>query len=390
MTTDSIHSTDRSYWVKLLHDISKPVLENMSCNQLRKNMQVECSPVWDGRSKNVAYMEAFGRTVAGISPWLNLPDDESWEGLLRKKTREWCLSCYQNAVDTHAPDYLEWDRESQALVDAAYIANSFLRAPDATWNKLNNTTQERYICEFNRLKRIKPPYSNWLLFRAIIEVFLLSIDEEYDKEVLIFIIKKINEWYVGDGWYSDGPDFAFDYYNSFVIHPMLVEILEVCKNKGIQTPVSFELALKRMQRYNILLERLVSPEAAFPPIGRSITYRMGAFQPLALSAWKYHLPENLSSGQIRNMLTQVMKRMFSSDKIFTEQVFLQLGFIGHQPNLADYYTNTGSLYMTTLSFLPLGLKPEHDFWTALPQKWTSQKAWNEELFAKDYKQSLRL
>ncbi len=71
-------------------------------------------------------MEAFGRTVTGISPWLNLVDDDSWEGKLRKQIRQWTLASYQNAVNPQAPDYLEWQGEPQALVDAAYIVNSFL------------------------------------------------------------------------------------------------------------------------------------------------------------------------------------------------------------------------------------------------------------------------
>lgn len=375
---------DRSYWADLLYKITRPILENMSRNQLKQSMRVEYSPTWDGRSKGVAYMEAFGRTVAGITPWLSILDDESEEGKLRKQIREWTLLSYENAVNPQAPDYLEWVGESQALVDAAYIANSFLRAPADTWDKLDKVTQNRYIDEFKKSRNIQPYYSNWLLFRAMIEAFLLSIDEEYDKEILVFIIKTINKWYVGDGWYSDGPEFAFDYYNSFVIHPMLVEILEVCEDKGIRTSLSFDLAFNRMQRYNVLLERLVSPEATFPPIGRSITYRMGVFQPLALSAWKYTLPEHLSSGQVRNVMTQVMMKMFSFDNIFNKDNYLRLGFTNYQPNIADFYTNTGSLYMTTLAFLPLGLTPTHDFWTSSAKDWTSVKAWSGCRFIKDY------
>jgi len=380
-----LNNDDRLYWATLLYKIACPVLELMSRNRLRERMPVKYGPTWDNRNKNVAYMEAFGRTMAGVSPWLNLPDDNSQEGKLRAQVREWSLASYDNAVNPKAPDYLEWKGETHALVDAAYVANSFLRASGTIWNKLSDITKRRYIEEFKSLRHIKPFYNNWVLFRAMIEVFLLSIDEKYDKEALILIINTMRKWYVGDGWYSDGPEFAFDYYNSFVIHPMLVEVLEICKNKGIHTPISFDSAFKRMQRYNILLERLVSPEATFPPIGRSITYRMGVFQSLALSAWKYDLPENLSPGQIRNLLTHVMKKMFPDNNNFDEQGFLQLGFTNHLPEISDYYTNTGSLYMTTLSFLPLGLEPEDNFWTSDPEIWTSKKAWEGKSFPKDYR-----
>lgn len=385
----NVPQDDRAYWVGLLYKMSEPILRNMSQGELKKNMTLEFSPTWDGRNKDVTYMEAFGRLMDGIAPWLNLPDDETTEGRQRKQIKEWALQSYANAVDPNNPDYLGWNAHSQALVDAAYIANSFIRAPKALWEPLNKETKNRYIQEFKLLRKVKPSYSNWLLFRAMIEAFLVSVDEQYDGYVLDVTLRKFKEWYLGDGWYSDGPDFSLDYYNSYVIHPMIVEITELLEQKRIATPLRFDLALRRMQRYNQLVERLISPEATYPVVGRSMTYRMGAFQSLALSAWKYGLPPHLSNGQIRNALTSVMKRMFAHDANFTRDGYLCLGFVGNYPELADYYTNNGSLYMTSLVFLPLGLPAEHSFWTSPAEMWTSQKAWSGKPFPKDYHESIR-
>lgn len=379
---------DRVYWSNLCYQISAPILNNMSKGELQKNMQVDVSPTWDNRNKNVTYMEAFGRLMAGIAPWLTLPDDNTLEGKQRKQLREWALLSYANAVNQDSPDYLAWEGESQALVDAAYIANSFIRAPKALWEPLDKITKERYIKEFKKLRQVKPAYNNWLLFRAMVEAFLVSIDEDYDGFALDVAIRKMNEWYLGDGWYSDGPEYSLDYYNGYVMHPMLVEILEVLESKKIRSTISFDLAFRRMQRYNNHLERLISPEGTFPAVGRSMTYRMGSFQPLALSVWKYDLPRGTSYGQIRNALTSVMKRMFSIEGNFNEKGYLTLGFVGHQPELADYYTNNGSMYLTSLVFLPLGLTANHPFWTSAPEEWTSQKAWSGKAFPKDYHESI--
>ncbi|MDR0893386.1 MAG: DUF2264 domain-containing protein [Mediterranea sp.] len=380
--------SDRQYWVDMLYRIATPVLSNMSKGELQKNMKLELSPKWDGRNKQVAYMEAFGRLMAGVAPWLNLPDDETPEGQKRKQIRQWALSSYAHAVDPQSPDYLLWEGSSQILVDAAYIAESFMRCP-GLWTSLDKQTQERYVKEFKKQRKIVPAYSNWLLFRATIEAFLLSIDEDYDGYVLNVTARKINEWYVSDGWYSDGPDFSLDYYNAFVIHPMYIDMLEAMAAKKLWSPVSVDLAVRRMQRYNQLIERLISPEGTFPPIGRSITYRMGAFQTLALAAWKYGLPAKQTNGGVRNALTTVMKNMFSVEGNFNKEGFLQLGFVGHQPDLADYYTNNGSLYLTSLVFLPLGLPADAPFWTDPAEDWTARKAWKGEPFAKDYHESLR-
>jgi hypothetical protein len=376
-------STDRSLWLATLCKMATPVLTAMSQNRLKLDMPVEYSPTWDGRSKKVAYLEALGRAVSGVAPWLNSSCDAS-ESTLYAQLRERCMLALANAVNPRAPDYLEWAGEPQALVDAAYLANGFLRAP-ALWSDLDSTTQERYVKEFAGLRRVEPFNSNWLLFRAMLETFLLSTGHKFDKDMLTFIISRINSWYVGDGWYSDGDSFAFDYYNSFVIHPMLVEILDVCKSRGLAMPLTLDVALRRMQRYNELLERMVSPDGTFPLIGRSITYRTGIFQPLALAAWKYSLPPTLKLGQVRSMLTRVIQRLFGSENCYTQQGFLQLGFTGRQPHVADYYTNTGSLYMATLVFLPLGLPPDHEFWTSKAEPWTQQKAWNGEDFRRDCK-----
>src|SRR5574344_3005285 len=59
--------SDREYWAALAYKMAQPVLENMSKGELQKNMMVEVSPTWDGRNKKVAYMECFGRLMAGMA-----------------------------------------------------------------------------------------------------------------------------------------------------------------------------------------------------------------------------------------------------------------------------------------------------------------------------------
>lgn len=391
LSSSELLGGDRVYWTDLAYKMAAPVLENMSKGELSKNMTLELSPTWDGRDTRVTYMECFGRLMSGISPWLALPDDETMEGKQRKQLRDWALKSYAHAVDPDSPDYLLWRKEGQPLVDAAYIAQSFLRAPEQLWKPLDDITKKRYIEEFKQLRRIDPPYTNWLLFSAMVESFLLSVNEQYDSYRIHSAIRKINEWYVGDGWYADGEHFAFDYYNSYVIQPMYLLVLEtlVAKkitlwNKNHETmKKDLDVAIKRMQRFASILERMISPEGSFPLFGRSMTYRMGVFQPLSLLALKENLPDELHEGQVRNALTTVMKRMYAGNKNFLETGFLSLGFAGHQPDLADWYTNNGSLYITSEVFLPLGVPADHSFWISAPEDWTSKKAWQGNSFPKD-------
>ena len=266
--------SDREYWAQMAYKIAAPVLSNMSKGELKKNMQVEISPTWDGRSKDVTYMECFGRLMSGIAPWLSLPDDDTEEGKMRRQLREWALKSYAHAVNPDSPDYLLWRNEGQPLVDAAYIASSFLRAKKQLWEPLDEVTKQRYIKEFQLLRRIDPPYTNWLLFSAMIESFLMEADAQYDLFRIHTAVRKAEEWYVGDGWYSDGETFAFDYYNSYVIQPMFVQVMQtVNDHKVILHDRSLEmqkktedLAKKRMQRFGMILERFISPEGYFPYI----------------------------------------------------------------------------------------------------------------------------
>ncbi|WP_373827307.1 DUF2264 domain-containing protein, partial [Bacteroides heparinolyticus] len=303
--------TDRELWCGVLYRMAAPVLSGMSEGKLHERMLVELSPTWDGRDKRVTYMECFGRLMAGLAPWLSLPDDDTAEGKQRKQLREWALKSYVQAVDPESGDYLLWRKEGQPLVDAAYVAESFLRGYESLWLPLDSLTKQRYIEEFTRLRRVDPPYTNWLLFSSTVECFLRKAGVKSDTYRIVSALRKVEEWYVGDGWYSDGPGFAFDYYNSYVLHPMYVECLEVFTDSGKNrvwnaSGCNFQRAQKRMQRFGLILERFISPEGAFPVFGRSITYRTGILQPLALLAWRGWLPQELPGGQVRAAMTAVI------------------------------------------------------------------------------------
>lgn len=380
--------TDREYWCAQAYKMASPVLENMSKGELQKNMVLEFSPSFDRRDRRVAYMECFGRLMAGIAPWLALPDDDTAEGKQRRQLRQWALASYKNAVDPNSPDYLLWRKEGQTLVDAAYLAESFIRAYDALWVPLDDTTKQRYIKEFTQLRRVDPPYTNWLLFSSTVESFLAKVGAPYDAFRVNTAIRKVEEWYVGDGWYSDGPEFAFDYYSCYVFHPMYLETLQnmIDSRKGRRSSYEsgYKRALLRAQKMAVILERFISPEGTFPVFGRSIPYRMAAMQPLALMAWKQTLPKELSNGQVRAALTAVMHRMFDVQDNYNKGGYLTIGFCGSQPDVADWYTNNGSLYMASLAFMPLGLPADHPFWTSPAEEWTQVKAWGGKPFPKDH------
>ena len=380
---------EREYMLALLQKMAEPVLSAMAKGELKKRFPLELSPTWDGRSPQVAYLECFGRLISGIAPWLALPDDATPEGRLRARLRQLALQSYAHAVDPNSPDYLSWREHGQALVDSSYFTNALLRAPKALWDPLDATTKQRIVTEIKGLRRVEPPYINWMLFAAMNEAFLLSVGEQADPMRTNVAIRKVNEWYVGDGWIKDGETFHFDYYNSYVMYPMLVEILEVLERHNAPfwngKPADLRTqAMKRMQRYGEHLERFISPTGTYPPIGRSLTYRTAVFQPLALLAWRKQLPASLPEGQVRAAMRAVHDAVWSDPTNFTKDGYLTIGFVGHHPELADIYSNNGSMYIASESLLALGLPAGDSYWTSPAQDWTQKKAFAGRAFPKDY------
>jgi hypothetical protein len=380
---------ERAYLLNLLRQMAGPVLEPMSKGELKKRFVLELSPTWDRRDPSVAYLECFGRLMSGIAPWLALPVDDTGEGRLRQRLQQQALQSYVHAVDPRSPDYLTWKGHGQALVDSAYFTNALMRAPKVLWEPLDATTKGRIVAEIKGLRRIEVPYINWLLFAAMNEAWLLSIGEEHDPMRMNGAIRKINEWYIGDGWIKDGQDFHFDYYSSYVMYPMLIEILEVLAAKkgpfwNAKPDDLLAQATRRAQRYCEHLERFIGPEGSYPPIGRSLTYRTAVFQPLALLAWRKQLPASLPEGQVRAALHAAHVAIWDGQGNFSKEGFLTIGFRGHQPELGDWYSNNGSMYIAAAGLLALGLPAGDSYWTSPAQDWTQKKAFSGNRFPKDY------
>jgi len=364
----------REYWVSVLVKIADPVLRNLSKNQLRAKMPLDCK---EEKRKEVAHLEAFGRTLAGIAPWLELGPDQSTEGKLRARYIALTRKTLANAVDPSAADFLNFSSKhgQQPLVDAAFLAQGLLRGYTQLWEPLDQQTKTNLINALKSSRSIKPGENNWLLFSAIIEAFLLKSGNSGNMEPITYALNKHEGWYKGDGAYGDGADFHWDYYNSFVIQPMILDITKVLKDKGIEQMISYDKALKRAQRYAAVQERMISPEGTFPPVGRSLVYRFGAFQVLSQISLLKELPADISPGQVRSALSLVIYRLMTAPNTFDAGGWLRLGLSGHQPNIGEYYITTGSLYLCTVGLLPLGLPANDPFWTSAAQDWTSRKVW---------------
>lgn len=365
---------DREYWVGSLVKMADPVLVNLADNKLRKNMPFES--LSKSRSQ-FTHLEAVGRLLCGLAPWLELGPDDTPEGKLRKKYIDLSVKGLGNGVNPESADYLVFGKPYQPLVDAAFLAQGLLRAPTQLWGNLDQKAKAGMITELKRSRAIKPWDNNWLLFASMVEAALLEFTGECDRERLLYGVTKFRDkWYKGDSLYGDGADFHMDYYNSFVIHPMLTDVLEVMKKHKMPEADFLKTQNRRLTRYAEIQERLISPEGTYPVQGRSIVYRLGAFHALAQAALTKKLPGRVAPAQVRCALTAVMKRQMEAPNTFDENSWLRVGFAGSQIKMSESYISTGSLYMCSLAFLPLGLPADDPFWSGPYTEWTNKKAWN--------------
>ena len=364
---------ERAETISYLRKIADPVLENLSLGKLKNKLPLESS-----KRQLFAPLEAFGRTMAGIAPWLELGPDASEEGQLRSRYIKLAREGIRNAVDHNSSDRMTFAPDDQPVVDAAFLALALLRAPHQLWDGLDPKVQANLISALKMTRSTRIGDNNWQCFSAVTEVAIWKFTGECDMNAIERAVSNHQKWYLGDGVYGDGPHFHWDYYNSYVIQPMLLEILSVCRDKGNPLGDLYPEFLRRAQRYSQELERLISPEATFPVMGRSSTYRFGAFQDLSLMALMHQLPKNLKPGSVRSALTSVIRRVLAQPGTFDQEGWIQPGSVGSQPQLRESYISRGSPYLCTTGLLQLGLPASDPFWTDPSAPWTQQRIWSGE------------
>lgn len=371
----------RKYWLDTMLLIGGPVLEALAKRKLKEQLPTE----FHSDRSQFAHLEAFARLACGIAPWLELEGLEGEEEQLRVRYAALMLEAIDAAADPQSPDYMEFKTEGQPLVDAAFLAHALVRAPKAITGQLTERVKGNLITALKQTRRTAPSGSNWLLFSAMVEAALYILgDPDYDRMRVGYAVHMFMDWYKGDGVYGDGKDFHWDYYNSFVIQPMLVDVVALFEQESVQYAALKPLIMERAQRYASVLERSIAPDGTYPFLGRSIVYRFGAFQLLSQAALQHFLEEALPPAQVRCALTAVISRIMSYPGTLDENGWLRPGIYGYQPELAESYINTGSLYLCAAVFLPLGLLPSDPFWAGEELKWTALRIADGENVMRDH------
>ena len=355
----------------MLRRLADPVLTNLAQGTLKARMPVEQAPGADRRS--VTHLEALGRLLAGMAPWLELGADGTEEGRLRGRYADLARRAIARAVDPASPDFLNFTRDRQPLVDAAFLGQALLRAPKTLRDALDDTTKR----QSDRRPRVLARHharttTTGCCSRRRSRPRCKQLGASWDRLRVDYAIRQHEQWYKGDGAYGDGADFHWDYYNSFVIHPMMLDVLDACADDNPAWKSLIPHVDQRARRYAAVQERLIAPDGSFPPSAARWPIASARFICSRRSRFADALPDGVSPAQVRSALTAIIRRSIEADgNVRSRRLAADWLLRSSAGRRRDATFRQEACISVRWDLLPLGLPATDEFWSAPPQPWTA-------------------
>ncbi|MFJ1558098.1 DUF2264 domain-containing protein [Streptomyces mirabilis] len=264
-----------------------------------------------------------------------------------------------------------WPRvedRSQPLVEAASIALALRLTRPLLWDRLDDGVRQRAAAWLGDALTAEPWACNWELFPVTVGGFLAEVghEPEASRAAIERGLERIEEWYVGDGWYTDGPGRAFDYYNGWAMH--LYPVLHAWLADDTRL---LDLYGGRLSRHLTDYARLFGGDGAPMRQGRSLTYRFATTAPLWLGALTGRTP--LSPGETRRLASGALRHFLDRGAV-DERGLLTLGWHGPDETVLQGYSGPASPYWASKAFVGLLLPPDHEVWTAREEPGPADRA----------------
>ncbi|MFJ9352254.1 DUF2264 domain-containing protein [Streptomyces sp. NPDC101237] len=264
-----------------------------------------------------------------------------------------------------------WPRvedRSQPLVEAASVALALRLTRPLLWDRLDDRVRQRAAAWLADALTAEPWPSNWELFPVTVGGFLAEVGHEPEaaRRAVDHGLARVEEWYEGDGWYTDGDGRKYDYYNGWAMH--LYPVLHAWLAGDEQL---LDLYGGRLERHLADYARLFGGDGAPLHQGRSLTYRFASAAPLWLGALIGRTP--LPPGETRRLASGAL-RYFLDRGALDDRGLLTLGWHGPDPAVLQGYSGPASPYWASKGFLGLLLPAEHDVWTATEEPGPAERA----------------
>ncbi|MGW8766623.1 DUF2264 domain-containing protein [Streptomyces sp. NPDC055815] len=245
----------------------------------------------------------------------------------------------------------------QAIVESASIALGLRLTRPWLWDRLDDRTRRQVADWLLPALGPSPVDNNWWLFGLTVAGFLQDTGIETDRAAATIdrSLARIEDWYLGDGWYSDGDNRAFDHYNAWALHfyPVLHALLSGDRDL-------LDRYGPRLRAHLDTHVHLFDANGAPVPYGRSLIYRFAAAAAPWLGTLTGHTP--LTPGATRRLASGTL-RYFLDRGATDERGLLTLGWHGPHPPLVQDYSGPGSPYWASKGFLGLLLPADHPAWT---------------------------
>ncbi|MEV6145774.1 DUF2264 domain-containing protein [Streptomyces sp. NPDC051992] len=247
---------------------------------------------------------------------------------------------------------------SQQMVEAASVAVALHETRPWIWDRLDARVQERVADWFSGFVGGRTWDNNWRLFQVVSEQFLASVGAPYSRSDIESSLDRIEDWYVGDGWYTDGDGRNFDYYIGWAMHlyPLLWSRIAGGDDGG-----RTEVYRQRLSRFLEDYPHFFGSDGAPVHQGRSLTYRFAALAPVWMGALADCTP--LAPGLTRRLASGTM-RHFAERGVPDERGLLTLGWYDTFLPSTQPYSGPASPYWASKGFLGLLLPADHAVWTA--------------------------
>lgn len=242
----------------------------------------------------------------------------------------------------------------QRIVEAADVALSVWLLRDHLWPQLSEEEKETISSWLLSLNGKAVYHNNWHLFPVIVNEVLSSLGCDGDRALSLKHYEAFKSFYRGDGWFSDGPDGALDYYNAWGMHYALFWINLI--SPGMDRDF-IDRGLTDFVRYFLYF----FSTDGIPITGRSICYRMAAPAPLVAAAVAGI--DCVSTGIARRALDCIWRYFLARGAV--QRGRITQGYYGENVDLLDIYSGPGSPMWSTRSLtIAFYSPPDSDFWTS--------------------------
>lgn len=315
---------------------------------------IKCGHTSACYSEQIATMEGFARILWGLAPfWCGNDEDGEFQKIY--------LEGIINGTNPQHEEYWgilgDYD---QRLVETAALGLTLILAPDKIWTPLSETEKTNFYKWLSQVNYIKPADNNWHFFSLLVNLGFKTVGMPYDYEKMEYSLSRVESFYKGNGWYSDGDTNQMDYYISFAIHFYSLIYARIMERDDVKRS---ELFKKRAMEFAKDFIYWFDEDGSALAFGRSLTYRMA--QCCFWSACIFAEIEPFSLGVMKGIISRNID-WWLEKPIFDNGGILSIGYAYPDLCMSEGYNAFGSPYWSLKAFLILALDDEHPFFVAEP------------------------